>query len=171
MARRRCPTLLFLAFFAASALLYWRRPSGAVTRVPTVPSQLQQFADASAASEPLLPVLDPPSIAPDVDEEEARPPPTERLICSRYAGPLRWRHHPGGRNAPTRELQALTLEAVERGAAPPRAREKVHLQGRRWRGRRALPRLLRRRGRLRDAAQFERPRLGRGGGAVIFFVF
>lgn len=46
-----------------------------------------------------------------------------RLQCAMYAGPLRWRRYPGGRGAPSRQMQALllTVPASSRLVPPPRA--------------------------------------------------
>jgi len=68
-------------------------------RLFTTPSTSAALRHLQSLPPPPSPPLPPPP-----------PPPTAvEITCSRYAGPLRWRQHPGGRGAPTKPLRALPL--------------------------------------------------------------
>ena len=43
-----------------------------------------------------------------------------KIECALYAGPLRWRRHPGGRRAPQQTLRALPMHADKPRLSPPR---------------------------------------------------
>ena len=87
-----------------------------IHNVHRAPIQQEIIIDRS-----IMPPPAPP--AADLDDDTATMQPTGNpgnINCALYAGPLRWRRHPGGRKAPQQVIRALPLNARPSRLLPPR---------------------------------------------------